>query len=172
MKVDLIVQKELILQLTLSIFVSYLYTDTMFLETVRERNNPNAKLKTVSVETKEILAELERDYKPAKNSEKDEASMQKADKFNAVCIIHKKLILSIREVVLLLICIQAHYSTGAVAAGFTSTIMPAETIHQAAVIAEDLVRYERVKKKGTYRLLLTAEINYLFSFIFFFAQDM
>lgn len=43
---------------------------------------------------------------------------------------------------------QAHYSTGAVAAGFTSTVMPTETTHQAAVIAEDLVRYERVKKKG------------------------
>ncbi|XP_071573662.1 RING-type E3 ubiquitin-protein ligase PPIL2 [Temnothorax nylanderi] len=98
-------------------------------ETVRERNNPNAKLKTVSAETKEILAELERDYKPSKN-EKDEASTQKADKFNA-----------------------AHYSTGAVAAGFTSTIMPAETTHQAAVIAEDLVRYERIKKKGYVRLL-------------------
>ncbi|KAL6256161.1 hypothetical protein P5V15_012278 [Pogonomyrmex californicus] len=98
-------------------------------ETVRERNNPNAKLKTVSAETKEILAELERDYKPMKN-EKDETSTQKADKFNA-----------------------AHYSTGAVAAGFTSTIMPAETIHQSAVIAEDLVRYERVKKKGYVRLV-------------------
>lgn len=57
-----------------------------FLETVRERSNPNAKLKTVSAETKDILAELERDYKPAKSSEKDEASMQKADKFNAVRI--------------------------------------------------------------------------------------
>jgi len=51
---------------------------------VRERNNPNAKLKTVSAETKEILIELERDYKPAKSNEKDELSMQKADKFNAV----------------------------------------------------------------------------------------
>lgn len=28
--------------------------------------------------------------------------------------------------------------------------MPTETTHQAAVIAEDLVRYERVKKKGNY----------------------
>ena len=28
--------------------------------------------------------------------------------------------------------------------------MPTETIHQAAVIAEDLVRYERVKKKGLF----------------------
>ncbi|XP_050445119.1 RING-type E3 ubiquitin-protein ligase PPIL2 [Cataglyphis hispanica] len=98
-------------------------------ETVRERNNPNAKLKTVSMETKEILTELEKNYKPTKSSEKDETS-KKADKFNA-----------------------AHYSTGAVAAGFTSTIMPAETTHQAAVIAEDLVRYERVKKKGYVRLL-------------------
>lgn len=26
--------------------------------------------------------------------------------------------------------------------------MPTETTHQAAVIAEDLVRYERVRKKG------------------------
>lgn len=56
-----------------------------FSETVRERNDPN-KLKTVSAETKDILAELERDYKPAKSNEKDEASIQKADKFNAVSI--------------------------------------------------------------------------------------
>ena len=34
------------------------------------------------------------------------------------------------------------------AASFTSTVMPRETIHQAAIIAEDEVRYERVKKKG------------------------
>lgn len=58
----------------------------MFLETVRERNNSNAKLKTVLAETKEILAELEKDYKPT-TSEKDETSTQKADKFNAVCIL-------------------------------------------------------------------------------------
>lgn len=32
--------------------------------------------------------------------------------------------------------------------------MPAETSHQAAVIAEDLVRYERVKKKGTLSRLI------------------
>lgn len=60
----------------------------IFTETIRERNNPNAKLKTVSVETKEILAELDRDYKPKENSEKDNAS-EKADKFNAVCILVK-----------------------------------------------------------------------------------
>lgn len=107
----------------------------------RERNDPNARLKTVSMETKEILAELDREYKPAKSSEKQQTSVQKADKFNA-----------------------AHYSTGAVAAGFTSTVMPAETTHHAAIIEEDLVRYERVKKKGYVRLItnfgaLNLELN-------------
>lgn len=37
------------------------------------------------METKEILAELERDYKPRTSGIKDEASTKKADKFNAVC---------------------------------------------------------------------------------------
>ncbi|XP_043282893.1 RING-type E3 ubiquitin-protein ligase PPIL2 [Venturia canescens] len=97
-------------------------------EIVRERNDPNAKLKTVSTETKEILAELERDYKAPES--KEARPKEKADKFNA-----------------------AHYSTGAVAAGFTSTVMPRETVHEAAVIAEDSVRYERVKKKGYVRIL-------------------
>lgn len=41
------------------------------------------------METKEILAELERDYKPTKSSKKDESSI-KADKFNAVCIFKNK----------------------------------------------------------------------------------
>lgn len=45
---------------------------------------------------------------------------------------------------------QAHYSTGAVAAGFTSTVLAPETKHEAAIVEEDLVRYERVKKKGTF----------------------
>lgn len=60
---------------------------------------------------------------------------------------------------------QAHYSTGAVAAGFTSTVMPVETIHQAAVITEDLVRYERVKKKGRYVITL------LLQWVYFFFQE-
>jgi peptidyl-prolyl cis-trans isomerase-like protein 2 len=49
---------------------------------------------------------------------------------------------------------QAHYSTGAVAAGFTSTVLAPQTKHEAAIIEEDLVRYERVKKKGTDHSLL------------------
>lgn len=51
-------------------------------EIVRERNDPNAKLKTVSTETKEILAELERDYKAPES--KETLQKEKADKFNAV----------------------------------------------------------------------------------------
>ncbi|KAF7989070.1 hypothetical protein HCN44_007380 [Aphidius gifuensis] len=97
-------------------------------EMIKDRKNPNARLKKVSNETKEILLELERDYKPAEK--KDKAPKALADKFNS-----------------------AHYSTGAVAAGFTSTVMPQELMHEAAVIEEDLVRYERVKKKGYVRLL-------------------
>ena len=44
--------------------------------------------------------------------------------------------------------IKAHYSTGAVAAGFTSTTMAPETKHEPAMIAEDQVKYDHVKKKG------------------------
>lgn len=98
-------------------------------EMINDRKNPNARLKKVSNVTKEILTELERDYKPIEKK-KDKAPKALADKFNA-----------------------AHYSTGAVAAGFTSTVMPQEMNHEAAVIEEDLVRYERVKKKGYVRLL-------------------
>lgn len=49
---------------------------------IRDRKNPNARLKTVSMETKEILAELERDYKPVEK--KNVAPKAQADKFNAV----------------------------------------------------------------------------------------
>ncbi|XP_043482019.1 RING-type E3 ubiquitin-protein ligase PPIL2 [Leptopilina heterotoma] len=112
-------------------------------ETIRERNDPSAKLKTVSNETKVILAQLEKDYKDkAKTNEGSKSSVTAMpDKFNA-----------------------AHYSTGAVAAGFTSTVMPTTTVLQAAIIEEDQVRYERVKKKGYVRLVtnfgsLNLELN-------------
>lgn len=42
----------------------------------------------------------------------------------------------------------AHYSTGMVAASFTSTAMMPETVHEAAIICEDDVKYDMVKKKG------------------------
>ena len=63
--------------------------------------------------------------KTYKAEEKIEQKNEKADKFNA-----------------------APYSTGKVAASFTSTAMNRETVHEAAIIEEDIVRYSRVKKKG------------------------
>ena len=48
---------------------------------------------------------------------------------------------------------MAHYSTGQVAAGLTSTVVTPETKIQAAILKEDEVRYERVKKKGYVRLI-------------------
>ena len=46
----------------------------------------------------------------------------------------------------------ASFSTGAVAASFTSTAMERETEHEAAILEDDIVRYARVKKKGYVRL--------------------
>ncbi|XP_033116993.1 RING-type E3 ubiquitin-protein ligase PPIL2-like [Anneissia japonica] len=83
-------------------------------------------LNKTNSETEDILSELYRDYKAP---EKKEESVKKADSFNA-----------------------AHFSTGMVAAGFTSTAMTPQTQHEAAVIDEDIIRYERVKKKGYVRL--------------------
>ena len=74
------------------------------------------------------MNELDKTYKA---EEKIEQKVEKADKFNA-----------------------APYSTGKVAASFTSTAMNRETIHEAAIIEEDVVRYSRVKKKGKFGLLL------------------
>ncbi|KAI8118107.1 hypothetical protein FF38_05791 [Lucilia cuprina] len=92
-----------------------------------ELKDPSKKIKTMNLETKETLAQLEKDYKPAE--EKPSTSKQMADKFNA-----------------------AHYSTGAVAASFTSTALAPVYNHEAAIIEEDIVKYERVKKKGYVRL--------------------
>lgn len=96
-------------------------------ETVLARGNPEARLKTVSNETRDILDELNREYK-APDVKPEEKKV--ADKFNA-----------------------AHYSTGAVAASFTSTAMVPETAHEAAILEDDVVRYERVKTKGYVRLV-------------------
>lgn len=96
-------------------------------EEIALKKDPHARLKTVSAETKEILSELEREYK---TPDAKEVKKEVADKFNA-----------------------AHYSTGAVAASFTSTAMVPETVHEAAIICEDEVKYERVKKKGYVRLV-------------------
>lgn len=86
------------------------------------RKNPMYHLKSVNSETRDVLTELEREYKPA---EKKEEEKKKADFLNA-----------------------AHYSTGRVAASFTSTAMDPTTQHEAAIIDEDVLRYEIVKKNG------------------------
>lgn len=96
-------------------------------ENERSEKEFGGNLKSVSMETREILEELNRDYKAPEIKEEEK---KVADKFNA-----------------------AHYSTGAVAAGFTSTVVAPQTKHEAAIIEEDLVRYERVKKKGYVRLV-------------------
>lgn len=92
-----------------------------------EKKDPQGRLKLVSAETKEILEQLEKDYKPP--VAEDEIAKPIADKFNA-----------------------AHYSTGAVAASFTSTAMVPVYNHESAILDDQEVRYERVKKKGYVRL--------------------
>ncbi|XP_062561541.1 RING-type E3 ubiquitin-protein ligase PPIL2 [Armigeres subalbatus] len=96
-------------------------------EELAEKKDPQGRLKTISMETREILTQLEKDYKAP---EEKAVEHKVADKFNA-----------------------AHYSTGAVAAAFTSTSMVPVLNHEAAIIEEDVIRYERVKKKGYVRLL-------------------
>lgn len=80
-------------------------------------------LKSITPVTKDILEELEKEYKS--KSEQKLTSKSTADKFNA-----------------------AHYSTGAVAASSTSTAIDVSTEHEAAILDDDTVRYSRVKKKG------------------------
>jgi len=83
----------------------------------RAKTDPRARLKNVNVETKEALAELDKTYQVPELSKNDNTVPAKADKFNA-----------------------AHYSTGRVAASFTSTAFVRETVHEAAVLEDDVVR--------------------------------
>lgn len=96
-------------------------------EMLERLSGAKGRLKKMNNETKEILTELEKEYKEAEVKDKVEA---RPDKFNA-----------------------AHYSTGRVAASFTSTAMVPVYEQEAAIVEEDLVRYERVKKKGYVRLV-------------------
>ncbi|XP_060843545.1 RING-type E3 ubiquitin-protein ligase PPIL2 [Rhopalosiphum padi] len=92
-----------------------------------QSKDPEGRLKSVSKTTRDILDTLDRDYKePAKKV--DEVA-QKPDKLNT-----------------------AHYSTGRVAASFTSTAMVPVLEHESAIIEENEIRFERIKKKGYVRL--------------------
>ncbi|XP_076346199.1 RING-type E3 ubiquitin-protein ligase PPIL2 isoform X1 [Tachypleus tridentatus] len=84
-------------------------------------------LKAIGSTAKNILDELNKEYKPP---EKKEKAKIVSDKFNA-----------------------AHFSTGAVAAGFTSTVCEPTTKLESAILEDDVVRYTRVKKKGYVQLL-------------------
>ncbi|KAK7088656.1 RING-type E3 ubiquitin-protein ligase PPIL2-like [Littorina saxatilis] len=102
-------------------------------EEEKAKKDPRYHLKLVNNEAKSALEELDREYVPSPYLGSKEIFPQKADKFNA-----------------------ATYSTGRVAASFTSTAISPETHHQAALIDEDVLRYERVlkmKKKGYVRMM-------------------
>ncbi|XP_037271675.2 RING-type E3 ubiquitin-protein ligase PPIL2 [Rhipicephalus microplus] len=99
-------------------------------EEERMKSDPKYTLRKMNAETRTILDTLDKEYKPP--AEKTEKVVKKADKFNA-----------------------AHYSTGAVAASFTSTVMEVATAHEPAVLADDVVRYSMVKKKGYVQLQTT-----------------
>lgn len=107
-----------------------------------DRSDPHARLKTMNPETKYTLEELDREYKESTIQLNKVESKEKADKFNA-----------------------AHYSTGAVAASFTSTVMVPKLTHEPAIIHEDEVRYERVKKKGEYTNVLSKKEEKMFRFL-------
>ncbi|XP_013411955.2 peptidyl-prolyl cis-trans isomerase-like 2 [Lingula anatina] len=94
---------------------------------VLARKDPKFHLKSINAETRDVLNTLDKEYKAP---EKTVVEKKVADKFNA-----------------------ASYSTGRVAASFTSTAMDPETRHEAALIDEDIIKYERVKKKGYVRLV-------------------
>lgn len=96
-------------------------------ETLERLSGAKGRLKRMNNETRDILNELEKEYKEPEVETKVES---RPDKFNA-----------------------AHYSTGRVAASFTSTAMVPVYEQEAAIVDEDLIRYERVKKKGYVRLV-------------------
>lgn len=50
----------------------------------------------------------------------------------------------------------AHYSTGKAAASLTSTVMEPTVVVEPAILADDVVRYRYVKKKGFVRLITSA----------------
>ncbi|KAK9878121.1 hypothetical protein WA026_021137 [Henosepilachna vigintioctopunctata] len=99
-------------------------------EQIEEKNNPQGRLKRINPETKDTLEELETNYEEPTIQLNKVVSTEKADKFNA-----------------------AQFSTGAVAASFTSTAMVPQLIHECAIVPENEVLYQRVKKKGYVRLV-------------------
>lgn len=108
----------------------------------------------MSKTTRDILDTLERDYK--KPEQKAAEIAQKPDILNAVSL-YKLILLSSKSSSLKLIdniLFKAHYSTGRVAASFTSTAMVPVLEHEAAILEENEIRYERINKKGKFNVLV------------------
>ena len=95
-----------------------------------ERQNPNYYLKSISAEAKSTMEELAKTYTAPSSSTSSEnyslsAFAPKADSVNA-----------------------ANYSTGRVAASFTSTVMEIVTSQEPAIIDENEIRWSRLRKSG------------------------
>ena len=93
-----------------------------------DKEKPDYYLKSISSEAQETLAELKKTYVAPTTSQASSnyiSKMPKADSVNA-----------------------AGYSTGRVAASFTSTVMDICTEQEAAIIDEDVIRWGRVAKQG------------------------
>lgn len=122
------------------------------LEEIAMKKDPHARLKTVSSETKDILQELEKEYKaPEKEDTKKEVGTYRLSMLLSIILDDISVCTELGALNQLQVADKfnaAHYSTGMVAASFTSTAMMPETVHEAAIICEDEVKYDRVKKKG------------------------
>ncbi|CAD5113220.1 DgyrCDS2403 [Dimorphilus gyrociliatus] len=98
------------------------------------KSNPLYNLKSINPETRDSLKELGDAYQAPDSTKMSEGDKfgdrsKKADKVNA-----------------------ALYSTGRVAASLTSTVMGVETQQEFAVVDEDIIRYQRIKKKAYLRI--------------------
>ncbi|XP_065197325.1 RING-type E3 ubiquitin-protein ligase PPIL2-like [Sycon ciliatum] len=88
-------------------------------------SSKNSTLKNTSAEAKYILEELDKTYQPEKSEDSQPAAATKATDRNA-----------------------AHFSTGRMAASFTSSTLCPVTEQEAAVVSDEVIRYQKVKKRG------------------------
>ena len=102
---------------------------------IDEEGDSKTNLRNINNETRLTLEELSKNEEINKKEVKEANQSEKvtkvaADQFNS-----------------------AHYSTGMVAAGFTSTVMEPVARLEPAVLSDDSIKYSKVKKKGYVRLV-------------------
>lgn len=95
-----------------------------------ERQDPNYYLKSINTEARNTLAELKTSY-VAPSTSTSSSNYQLSSKAPKADIVN-----------------AATYSTGRVAASFTSTVMEIVTTQEPAIIDENEIRWERIKKLG------------------------